>query len=271
MRLWVTLAVFFALALASAASCGLDSSGDHEFTVTPRPAADPTPPPIAPTPQPTPSPTPTATPSPTSSPTPTATPRPTVGGVAWWSLGSSPTPTATPRPKMIEVVTVDPIVDPVCDLSSRWGWRDSKFIRWSPDGSHVLFDFRFRWPNGPIQLYAVNAEGSQLHKIVDTSDIRHSAEESIGTPVNPPMMYFDISPDGSRIAYSTCVHIPGHVSSSKSGYWWKEYDYSYEIFVSNIDGMGTKRLTENGHFDNFPVWSPDGTRIALHFGSRPHS
>ena len=37
----------------------------------------------------------------------------------------------------------------------------------------------------------------------------------------------------------------------------------YEIVVSNIDGTDTRRLTENSGSDLYPVWSPDGTRVAF--------
>ena len=40
-------------------------------------------------------------------------------------------------------------------------------------------------------------------------------------------------------------------------------NYSYEIVMSNIDGGEIRRLTQNEHFDNYPVWSPDGTRLAF--------
>ena len=38
---------------------------------------------------------------------------------------------------------------------------------------------------------------------------------------------------------------------------------NYEIEVIDLDGMKRSRLTNNLAFDNFPVWSPDGTTIAF--------
>jgi Tol biopolymer transport system component len=50
-----------------------------------------------------------------------------------------------------------------------------------------------------------------------------------------------LSEDGARIAY---------------------YDDSYQIWTVNVDGTGRTQLT-SGHFDLYPSWSPDGTKIAF--------
>ena len=39
--------------------------------------------------------------------------------------------------------------------------------------------------------------------------------------------------------------------------------FNYEIATIGIDGTSPERLTRNGHYDHYPVWSPDGTRIAF--------
>ena len=99
------------------------------------------------------------------------------------------------------------------------------------------------------------------------------------------MTYFDVSPDGSRLLYSTCRYPtpPDDLENRQaadvseiSKAWPPQYfinlsleelreieRHSFEITVSNIDGTEPKRLTENRDFDNYPVWSPDGTRIAF--------
>ena len=40
-------------------------------------------------------------------------------------------------------------------------------------------------------------------------------------------------------------------------------DESSEIFSINVDGQDLNRLTENIFWDLYPIWSPDGTRIAF--------
>ena len=72
--------------------------------------------------------------------------------------------------------------------------------------------------------------------------------------------YASPSPDGTQIAYATCQYdslnlgLPENMSPrAKLG---------YEIAMINIDGTGQRRLTRNPYFEHFPVWSPDGAKIA---------
>ena len=40
-------------------------------------------------------------------------------------------------------------------------------------------------------------------------------------------------------------------------------DESTEIFTIDVDSQNLRRLTDNGYWDVYPAWSPDGTRIAF--------
>ena len=122
-------------------------------------------------------------------------------------------------------------------------------IQWTPDGSRIAYSRSF------FELYSVGVDGSERQDIVEPihDDIDDLFDHRVGE-----LMQFDVSPDGSRVAYSTCRY-PDHHASSTPAY----SDYNYEIVVSNIDGTDVERLTWNDHFDNFPVWSPDGAHIAF--------
>ena len=142
---------------------------------------------------------------------------------------------------------------PYEDPAVRGDWHRENYLRWSPDGSRVLFDVSEEQYFGLVDLYSVSADGSGLRNITDAWDRdpvwRHGST----------MTYFDVSPDGSRIVYSICALTEVIEPKILERRWV----YEYEIVMSKVDGTEVKRLTDNTHFDNFPVWSPDGTGIAF--------
>ena len=58
--------------------------------------------------------------------------------------------------------------------------------------------------------------------------------------------------------YSTCEYT--YYDHDAVG--WR-YNLGYDLAAVNVDGSDLQRLTDNLHFENYPVWSPDGTRIAF--------
>ena len=144
--------------------------------------------------------------------------------------------------------------------------RDLRMIRsqypvqWTPDGAHIVFDSvdfyasRQEIPQSRVPLersifplgtyppesgvYVAAADGSALLPITE-GDRRHPIAHSPS-----------ISPDGSRIAYSTYEYR-------------KERPSYFEIETSAIDGSDKRSLTKEQGLDFSPVWSPDGTRIAF--------
>ncbi len=169
--------------------------------------------------------------SPARSPTTTVPPTPTPSVAAYASRGPGP---------CIGGIIGAPIYE--------------HFLQWSPDGSQILFDFSLnKYGVAPFALYAVETRGSKLRKIVTERENSNSGEGAIWE--GGYMMHFGISPDGSRVAYSTCRY--------PSQYRGHSTTHFFEIAVANIDGTGKRRITENSYYDNYPVWSPAGDRIAF--------
>ena len=242
------------------------------LTNTPTLTSTPSP---APTMLPTSTPSPTATPTPTSTPSPTLTSAPANTATPIATPSSTATPTATPAPIPTSTPSPTPIPTPSfaytpCNskafsrdspFSLRAGnyyrkWQDNFNIQWTPDGSKIFF-------TRGTGIYAVDADASRLQTIVDPSINSVDAKGNWGVG---RMTNFDISPDGSQIVYSTCRYPDSYrLPPSELESW----EFSYEIVVSNINGTNTRRLTNNNHFDNFPVWSPDGSQIAFVSDSDP--
>lgn len=243
--------------------------------ITPTPSARPT---VAPTPTTRPLITPTPSAQPTAAPTPTTLPPSTVTPTTHPTVAPTPTtqPPATERvtsgtnSQENSAVAVDYALGQclVDGLSSSAESRH--MVKWSIDGSEILFDFSslspITWYEDGVLVYSVDAEGTRLRRVAEAS----IASQVRNYPIVGSMTHFDISPDGSRVVYSTCRHGP-LVEDPTSEDYWDAFGHSYEIETASIDGTDIRRLTDNDRMDNFPAWSPDGTRIAFIADGYPES
>ena len=252
----------------SALGCSGDSgTGADSLTLLPTPTGTLIPTVAPPTPTLTPTLTPTPTPTPT--PAPTLTPTPTVEPAT-----STPTPSAIVHADIFVITPCYPALGE--DSGEDFEWHGQRFFQWSPDGSRIVFG------TGPA-IYSLDVEDSEFHRIANTSReivINGRSWGHVGA-----MTYFDVSPTGSKIVYSTCRYPtpPDEPEDRQAAevsevptQWPPQYyiylsreeadeisRHSFEVAISNIDGTEPKRLTENRDLDNFPVWSPGGTRIAF--------
>ena len=94
--------------------------------------------------------------------------------------------------------------------------------------------------DGDYAIFEMNADGSAQNRLTprDVGDVTSAAR-----------LFFQIDPawsrDARRIAFA----------SRRSG--------SFDIYVMNADGSGTRRLTTGKQNDSHPTWSADGARLAF--------
>jgi TolB protein len=142
---------------------------------------------------------------------------------------------------------------------------------WSPEGKQVAFFSVSATEAMRAGLYVTDAGGHHLRWLTSTVSVAYPVwsrdsrsiiyssdtrgEEGIyriavdgGEPqrISPhPASLLVPSPDGLQIAFMAAC------------------DNNCDIFVMNADGSRPRRLTDNGLFDVFPVWSPDSRQIAF--------
>jgi Tol biopolymer transport system component len=109
---------------------------------------------------------------------------------------------------------------------------------YSPDGSRIIYRGSRTDDYRALQVYLMNADGSGKRQITTGS----------GTSFAPSW-----HPDGRRIVYS---------SNSQAA---PDNRGNFDIFLLDVDqpGAGPVKLTDYSGFDGFPVFSPDGRRIAF--------
>jgi Tol biopolymer transport system component len=120
-----------------------------------------------------------------------------------------------------------------------------QFPSWSADGMKIAFT-SLRDGNG--EIYVMNADGSSQERVTDNSFYDEG-------PV--------FSPDGTKIAFASTRDAPIACPSTFRNAACTPYT---EVYVMNADGSNVTRLTNNSSLDLFPMFSPDGTKIAFTSG-----
>ena len=130
---------------------------------------------------------------------------------------------------------------------------------WSPDGQKIAFygsreedlDITsvYRMPHHYL-LYEINVNGRNLKRLF-----------------NFPVSDFEWSPDGQKLMYISAYEDPGHSDPAVIEGIRKPFS---AIYVLDLETGNQKRLTSFGH-NCSGSWSPDGSKLALSFGTEKSS
>jgi tricorn protease len=119
-------------------------------------------------------------------------------------------------------------------LPARWGY-DHQVYGWTPDGDAVLFrSLREGFSLTDSRLYTVKMSG--------------------GLPEPLPMVISGagaLSPDGERVLFSPLF---------RDFRTWKRYEggWAQDLFIFELDGSGSRNITDHVRTDRDPMWMDDG-------------
>lgn len=121
---------------------------------------------------------------------------------------------------------------------------DDSHPHWSADGRRIFFnsaratpDLAAPWNRQWIDIYSMAADGSDIR--------RHTDCRAVCTYPAP-------SPDGRSVAHRKTLPVTGLSWARQT------IGRNSEIFVTALDGSGSKNVSKSAAYDGWPSWSPDG-------------
>ncbi|WP_447974847.1 TolB family protein [Nitrospira sp. Kam-Ns4a] len=135
-------------------------------------------------------------------------------------------------------------------LTTEVGYDGGPFF--SPDSQRIVY--RASHPHDQASLEAYRAllqqglvEPSQLEIFVMNADGSGKRQVTANGASNFAPFFH---PDGRRIIFASNLHDRG-----------REGPPSFHLYLIADDGSGLERVTFDGHFNSFPMFSPDGKRL----------
>ena len=113
-------------------------------------------------------------------------------------------------------------------------------------------------------VFAAAVDGTSVRQIVNPVPTGYDQNQNT-VPASRigDMSAVSVSPDGAALLYSTCAFPKDYPDSVTGAPQLTQQDYQYDIALISTTGGEPRRLTGRNAYGNFPVWSPDGTRIAF--------
>ena len=128
--------------------------------------------------------------------------------------------------------------------------RQTAFLQWSPDGSSLVFDIEDLADKHRAMIWQVGVDGSYARRLADPAP--SGAIESVFG------FHADLSPDGRSLVYSTCKYKKDLDRKPNA----ERLLHIYELEVATLGEGEPLRLTNGAAAEHYPVWSPDGARVA---------
>ena len=137
-------------------------------------------------------------------------------------------------------------------------------LLWLPDSSSMVVDAGFGLRTEGRRLYSLDARGAQIRLFAKLSEEMPTDELPIFGISGQFLPFADVSPLAARVVFVTCAYSTINRPTGKPF-------YQSEIVTAQLDGTDQRRLTRNLKEEAYPVWSPDGTRIAFLRDQAPYT
>ena len=135
------------------------------------------------------------------------------------------------------------------------GTRHEHFLHWASDGSHLVFDV----DDG---LWTLDIDTGTLREVADMDVDYEPSEGNTYYRFQYPY-HADLRSQDNLIVYSTCEYMRDEPLIDNIYDNVLLYSEGFEIATVNFDGSSPRRETQTEYLTNYPVWSPDGRKIAL--------
>jgi Tol biopolymer transport system component len=145
---------------------------------------------------------------------------------------------------------------------------------WSPDGEWIVYRDSTRGINEDDEIVVAAADGSERRNITndpandwgpdwspDGTTIVFNSDREGGA-----LRGYLVDPDGSdlrRLEIDSWVEYPSFSPDGGEIVFMGDDGGDYEIFIADVATGATRQLTDSPGGDGWPVWSPDGSTIAL--------
>lgn len=150
-------------------------------------------------------------------------------------------------PRLIELMVMDADGTNTTVVVRRKGFQ-TYAVDWSPDGSRLAFTMSRNSDNAHPRVFTVRPNGHDLARVPIVFS-PNTIEDAVGA---------SWSPDGSRfVFFAQPVHHGTPTCATQNGFECNE------VYVVGVGGGVPTRLTHDRQDDYFPLWSPDGSQIAL--------
>lgn len=188
-----------------------------------------------------------------------------MGIVAYWFLRQPATP---PRSLLLYTNYQSPetITNWIVDTDTNERWEVGKGLaawHWSPLGKYLVFHTLSPLP---LQIWISNADGSNLHKVLDSKDypdleIKNFdwlSEETLIVNVVRDSQTFAYLLNINTLSFQQVPNSTSYVYLSPNGQFWVEFDLQNKYSLLSADGKKTPLSLNYWHH----YFSPSGNQVA---------